>query len=166
MLAEFFAWVTDIVARGEPDEVEGQALGAVTPGICLGRILAASDLDHGEGGDGPARGHPCQMHGHAPVGARVAAAGGADGAVLITGGGHARTDRGVPMHLAWMAPGRTVAALAMIEVAGGENTAETYARRYGAKRLPFDFVWFTARHDVGDPCEKFREQMQKLRKKS
>ncbi len=95
-----------------------------------------------------------------------AAAGGADGAVLITGGGHARTDRGVPMHLATMAPGRSVAALAMVEVTRGENVAETYARRYGAKRLPFDFVWFTARHDVRDPCEKFREQMQKLKKKS
>ncbi len=95
-----------------------------------------------------------------------AAAGGPGGAVLITGGGHARTDRGVPMHLATMAPGRTVAALAMIEVTGGENAPETYARRYGAKRLPFDFVWFTARHDVSDPCEKFRRQIQKFKKKS
>ena len=94
------------------------------------------------------------------------AAAGADGAVLITGAGHARTDRGVPMHLATMAPGRTVAALAMIEVTGGDNAAETYARRYGAKRLPFDFVWFTARHDVRDPCEKFRKQMLELKKKS
>ncbi len=95
-----------------------------------------------------------------------AAAGGPDGAVLITGGGHARTDRGVPMHLATMAPGRTVAVLAMIEVTSGENAPEPYAGRYGAKRLPFDFVWFTARHDISDPCEKFREHMQKLKKKS
>ena len=95
-----------------------------------------------------------------------AAAGGPGGAVLITGGGHARADRGVPMHLAWMAPGRTVAALAMIEVTAAENAPGPYARRYGAKRLPFDFVWFTARHDIRDPCEKFREQMQKLKKKS
>ena len=95
-----------------------------------------------------------------------AAAGGPDGAVLITGGGHARTDRGVPMHLATMAPGRTVAVLAMIEVTSGENAPEPYAGRYGAKRLPFDFVWFTARHDISDPCEKFLKQMQKLKKKS
>jgi uncharacterized iron-regulated protein len=95
-----------------------------------------------------------------------AAAAGPDGAMLITGTGHGRTDRGVPMHLAWMAPGRTVAALAMVEVTAAENAPEIYARRYGAKHLPFDFVWFTARHDVTDPCETFRKQMQKLKKKS
>jgi len=29
--------------------------------------------------------------------------------------------------------------------------------------LPFDYVWFTPRVDESDPCEKFREQLEKMR---
>ena len=91
---------------------------------------------------------------------------GLDGAVLITGAGHARRDRGVPMHLARMAPEKKVAALALIEAVKEIAPASRYAESFGADDLPFDFVWFTARHDLADPCEKFFKELQKLKKKS
>jgi len=32
-----------------------------------------------------------------------------------------------------------------------------YAARFGAARLPFDYVWFTARADNVDPCARMRQ---------
>jgi uncharacterized iron-regulated protein len=80
----------------------------------------------------------------------------ADGAVLIAGAGHGRTDRGVPAYLAARAPGATIASLAFVEVATDRTTPPDYAERFGAARLPFDFVWFTTRADDADPCARFR----------
>lgn len=88
-----------------------------------------------------------------------------DGVILVTGTGHARRDRGVPMHLAHMAPGRTVVTLGLIEVSLGQNDPTAYGERFGAKALPFDFAWFTARHDNADPCQKFKEQLEGIEKK-
>lgn len=84
----------------------------------------------------------------------LAAAG--DGAVLIAGAGHVRTDRGVPIYLAGRAPGSAVASLAFVEVATGRTAAADYAERFGAARLPFDYVWFTTRADEVDHCARFR----------
>ena len=84
-------------------------------------------------------------------------AGQRDGAVLIAGAGHARTDRGVPRVLASLAPDASVVAVAFVEVADAWTAPPDYATRFGAARLPFDFVWFTARVDNADPCARFRE---------
>jgi uncharacterized iron-regulated protein len=81
---------------------------------------------------------------------------GADGAVLIAGAGHVRTDRGVPVYLAARAPGAAVASVAFIEVAPGRTAPDDYAERYGVARLPFDLVWFPARADESDPCARLR----------
>lgn len=86
---------------------------------------------------------------------RMAAAGG-DGAVLIAGAGHVRSDRGVPIYLAARAPGAAVASLAFVEVANGRTTPADYAERFGAARLPFDYMWFTTRADEVDHCARFR----------
>lgn len=88
-----------------------------------------------------------------------------DGVILITGTGHARRDRGVPWHLARMTPGRSVVTLGLIEVRLGQNDPAAYGERFGAKALPFDFVWFTARHDNADPCRKFKKQLEGIEKK-
>ncbi len=88
-----------------------------------------------------------------------------DGVILVTGTGHARRDRGVPWHLAHMAPGRSVVTLGLIEVGPGQNHPTAYGERFGAKALPFDFVWFTARHDNTDPCQKFKKQLEGIQKK-
>jgi uncharacterized iron-regulated protein len=81
-------------------------------------------------------------------------AAGRDGAVLIAGAGHVRTDRGVPIYLAARAPGAMIASLAFVEVGDGRTAPGDYAERFGATRLPFDYVWFTARADEVDPCAR------------
>lgn len=88
-----------------------------------------------------------------------------DGAVLIAGFGHARTDWGIPAYLATRLPGATVMSLAFLEVSTGKAEPMAYAPRPGHSTLPFDYVWFTPRLDDVDPCEKFRKQLKKLHKK-
>ncbi|MHA1569787.1 MAG: ChaN family lipoprotein [Alphaproteobacteria bacterium] len=85
----------------------------------------------------------------------------ADGTVLIAGAGHARADRAVPWHLRRAAPGRSVASVGLIEVSEGADDPAAYAERFDSGALPFDFVWFTPRADITDPCEKFAEQLRR-----
>lgn len=70
--------------------------------------------------------------------------------VLVTGNGHARTDRGVPAYLGAVAPELGVASVGLLETEPG---AETLAD-HGA--LPYDFVWFTAPAERPDPCAAIR----------
>ena len=88
---------------------------------------------------------------------------GGDGAILIAGAGHTRRDRAVPFHLRRMAPGRTIVSLAFLEVSEGEDAATAYAAPFGGEMLPFDYVWFTPRVDIRDACERFEEQLKKIR---
>lgn len=92
----------------------------------------------------------------------LAAAGREDGALLITGAGHVRKDRGIPVYLAARAPAATVGSLAFLEVSEGEDRPEAYAARFRRRALPFDYAWFTPRVDDLDPCEKFGEQLKRL----
>ena len=94
----------------------------------------------------------------------LARAGGRDGAVLIAGTGHARRDRGVPAHLARHAPGTSVASVALLEVDAKLTAPVEYAARWDGGPLPFDYVWFTPRIDDVDPCEKFKQQLERLKK--
>jgi len=80
-----------------------------------------------------------------------------DGAVLITGVGHARRDRGVPAHLARHIPDAKIASLAFLEVDPAATKPADYAARFGGEPLPFDYVWFTPKIDDADPCEKFKQ---------
>jgi uncharacterized iron-regulated protein len=86
---------------------------------------------------------------------RLLAASG-DGALLIAGAGHVRTDRGIPIYLAARAPGAVTASVAFVEVATGHDAPMEYAERFGGARLPFDYVWFTGRADDVDHCAAFR----------
>lgn len=92
-----------------------------------------------------------------------AAGPGADGAVLIAGNGHTRRDRGVPWYLARLAPDRRVATVAFLEVVAGWTTPADYAAAFGGD-LPYDAVWFTPRVDDVDPCEEFREQLERMQR--
>lgn len=76
--------------------------------------------------------------------------------VLIAGAGHVRKDRGVPLYLARRAPERHVLAIAFLEV--GERDAESLAE---LERV-FDYLWWTPRVDDLDPCERFKEQLEKM----
>ncbi|HEY3099663.1 MAG TPA: ChaN family lipoprotein [Methylomirabilota bacterium] len=86
-------------------------------------------------------------------------AGQRDGAALIAGAGHVRTDRGVPRVLALLVPGARVVSVAFMEVADGWTRPSDYAARFGSgARLPFDHIWFTARADNVDPCARLRRR--------
>ncbi len=94
---------------------------------------------------------------------------GHDGAVLITGKGHARNDRAVPFHLRRGLPrgdgAASIVILGLIEVAVGVTEPAAYAEFLGAEALPFDFVWFTPIADPEDPCAKFAEQLKQARER-
>jgi len=89
---------------------------------------------------------------------------GLDGAILITGGGHARTDWAVPWHLAQRAPDKSVLSLAMLEVDEDFPSVENYSEEWDASIVPFDYIWFTPRTDIDDPCDKYAEQLQHMGK--
>ena len=84
--------------------------------------------------------------------------------VLIAGSGHVRNDRAVPHYLKLRQPDATVLSLAFLEVQDDAPSPSDYAEPYGDS-LPFDYVWFTARLEDIDPCEKFKAQLQKMKKK-
>lgn len=86
-----------------------------------------------------------------------------DGAVLIAGFGHARKDYGVPLYLGDRAPGARVVSVGLLEVVPERTTAGEYGELLGVERLPFDYVVFTPRADDEDPCEKFREGLEKMK---
>jgi hypothetical protein len=90
------------------------------------------------------------------------AAPGIDGAVLIAGAGHARRDRGVPLRLSDLAPGATVLSVGFIQVSAERRDPTDYAAPLHAPALPFDFVLFTPRADVEDPCSKYGEGLRRL----
>lgn len=88
---------------------------------------------------------------------------GSDGAILIAGDGHVRSDYGVPAYVRRIDPGARTVSVALVEVDAKRANVESYAERFGG-RLPFDYVWFTPAVDDEDPCEKFRKSLERLRR--
>ncbi|MBM4263919.1 MAG: ChaN family lipoprotein [Deltaproteobacteria bacterium] len=88
----------------------------------------------------------------------------ADGAVLIAGSGHGRNDYGVPIYLAAAAGNKRVVSIAFTEVDERAVDPGLYALPEDAGRAPFDYLWFTPRVDNEDPCEKFKAQIERLKK--
>ncbi len=86
-------------------------------------------------------------------------AGGEGGAILVTGNGHARTDRGVPAVLAKDAPDRRAVSVAFLEVDPEIRQPGGYAKEWGEGPLPFDFAVFTPGSEREDPCEALRQRM-------
>lgn len=80
-----------------------------------------------------------------------------EGALLITGNGHARTDRGVPAQLVRRAPELPVRSLAFIEVSPDAREPRDYAPSDSPGQLPYDYVWFTPAEEREDPCAMFRQ---------
>ena len=85
---------------------------------------------------------------------------GSSGAVLITGNGHARRDRGVPAYLQ-RAFATSVVSVAILEVRPGKNALSDYLDQGGAQSAPFDYVWFTPVVSEEDHCEKLRRRFGK-----
>jgi len=87
-----------------------------------------------------------------------------EGVILIAGLGHARSDWGVPWHLARRNPEKSVISVGMLEVDADFEEPSQYAANWDVPKLPFDFVWFTPRSDEDDPCDKYAEQLKKIGK--
>jgi uncharacterized iron-regulated protein len=94
------------------------------------------------------------------------AAGDPDGAILVAGAGHVRNDYGIPVYLTAKAPGKQVISIAFLEVDNQKPEPHNYALPYPNGLSPFDYVWFTARVDDENPCEKFKSQFEHLKKRS
>jgi uncharacterized iron-regulated protein len=123
--------------RALEDEIRAAHCGALPDRLIPGMVLAQRARD-------------------ATMAERLVAAGATDGAVLIAGAGHVRSDLGVPAALATLAPDARVAAVAFVEVTDDWTAPPDYAAPFGAGRLPFDYVWFTARADNADHCARLR----------
>ena len=87
---------------------------------------------------------------------RLVAIKGRGQSVLIAGSEHVRRDWGVPYYLHRVAPDARVVSIAVREVDERLNELPV--------ELPFDFVWFTPRRQpLGfDPCDAYRQQLQRL----
>lgn len=91
----------------------------------------------------------------------VASASHGMGAILVTGAGHARRDRGVPYYLRTIDPAASVISIVFREVEAGAVSVSEYE-----DTTHFDFVWFTPRVDNEDPCEQFKESLRRMNKTS
>jgi uncharacterized iron-regulated protein len=87
----------------------------------------------------------------------LAAAGRHGSAILITGNGHARKDRGVPWHLELRAARIAVTTFLLIEVEEGKTDPKLYLPRDPEGKPAADLVIFTPRAERGDPCEAMRK---------
>ena len=67
--------------------------------------------------------------------------------VLITGNGHARRDRGVPLYLR----GADIVSIAFMEVDGEKKSPRDYLAGLFTP-ASFDYLWFTPRAEREDPC--------------
>lgn len=83
-----------------------------------------------------------------------------DGAVLIAGGGHTRSDWGVPFVLKAKAPEKTVLSIGQVEVTEEATTFADYVDE-GETALPYDYVIFTTPSDDTDHCAELKKQMGK-----
>ncbi len=93
----------------------------------------------------------------ASLAAAATSAGVGRGAVLIAGSEHVRLDRGAPRRLAQLAPDARIATLGFVEIDPRDPDAVPDAA------TPFDYVWLTPRLDLEDPCDKYRDALEKLR---
>lgn len=147
------------IAKGETDPV--------LPDLAADQIAAiGSEIKEGHCGMLPDAAVPAMVKVQRSRDATMAQAlarGLADGrgAVLIAGAGHTRTDHGVPVALATLAPTARVLALAFIEVKQGASDPAAYGEQFDSPALPFDAVWFTPRAEREDQCEALKRHLEK-----
>ena len=83
-------------------------------------------------------------------------------AVVLTGNGHARDDRGIPFYLRAADIGRPLLSIAIVERT--KNDAPDHPPRAPDGMLAADFVITTARHPRPDPCVEMRRMMERRAK--
>lgn len=75
-------------------------------------------------------------------------------AVIITGNGHARRDRGIPQFIQRLRPDAAIVVVHLLEVAEGDSIAAA-----ATDHAPFDitdYALFTPEHPRSDPCLAFQ----------
>ena len=88
-------------------------------------------------------------------------AGRPDGAVLIAGNGHVRTDRAVPWYVARRLPKARILSVMLIELDAETKRPEDGLITDPDGKAAADFVWYTPRRDREDPCESLRKHLAK-----
>lgn len=78
----------------------------------------------------------------------------AERAVIITGNGHARRDRGIPQFIQRLRPDAAIVVVHLLEVAEGDRVAEQAVERAGTDIT--DYALFTPEHPRSDPCLAFQ----------
>lgn len=86
------------------------------------------------------------------------------GAVLFAGNGHVRSDRGVPLHLKALAPGKPALSVMLVEVEARKDQADTYVPSTPDGRPAADYLIFTPRVERKDPCIEMREHFGRMKK--
>jgi len=89
---------------------------------------------------------------------------GLDGTILIAGAGHTRKYWAVPWHLTQRIPDKSVLSLGILEVDENLLSVDDYSDEFDTGSVPFDYIWFTPRVDMEDPCEKYAEQLKNMGK--
>jgi uncharacterized iron-regulated protein len=156
------------LARGEPggpDAARRAALGLEAPLPADAERSLLDELRASHCGLLPEAALPrmllAQRARDAQMAERLRAGASSDGAVLISGAGHARLDRGVPWYLRRAAGNderATVLSVAFMEV----DHATTDPQAYAADAA-FDYLWFTPRATDDDPCAEMGDQKAALR---
>lgn len=93
------------------------------------------------------------------------AAAGENGAILIAGNGHVRSDRAVPWFLSRRRPDAKIVTVMVVEVQKGADAPGKLVSRDLGEEAVADYVWFTPRAERGDPCEGLRKRLGKPRGK-
>ena len=79
--------------------------------------------------------------------------------ILIAGNGHVRNDWGVARYLEQ--GNNSVITIGLLEVDTDHNSPADYVENWQNGKLPFDYIWFTARADRPDPCSSYIESHQR-----
>ena len=79
-------------------------------------------------------------------------------AILFSGNGHVRSDRGVPWYIRARAAEKKVVSIILAEVEDGKTDAESYVPRDPDGKPAADYIIFTPRSQRGDPCEAMKKK--------
>jgi uncharacterized iron-regulated protein len=82
-------------------------------------------------------------------------------AIVLTGNGHVRADRGVPLYLSKMVPDKLVVTVVFAETTDGKIDPNAYAPKAPDGKAAANYVVFTPRATRADPCDAMRAAMQK-----
>ena len=81
---------------------------------------------------------------------------------MIVGFGHLRHGMGIPERVAYLRPETKQINFSMMEISQEPSSIESYLPEFEINgrtfRQNFDYIWFTSRQEMEDPCKAFRKQ--------